>query len=45
MAPKPLMPLDEAWARLRDMVVQHVASNPLATENVDSFEALGRVLA
>lgn len=45
MAPKPLMPLDEAWARLRDMVAQHVASNPLSVENVDSFEALGRVLA
>ncbi|MGE5450781.1 MAG: gephyrin-like molybdotransferase Glp [Acidobacteriota bacterium] len=45
MAPKPLMPLDEAWARLRDMVVQHVASHPLQTEKVDSFEALGRVLA
>lgn len=45
MAPKPLMPLDEAWARLRDMVAQHVASNPLSTEIVDSFEALGRVLA
>lgn len=45
MAPKPLMPLDEAWARLRDMVAQHVASNPLSTETVDSFEALGRVLA
>lgn len=45
MAPKPLMSLDEALARLRDMVEQHVASNPLVTENVDSFEALGRVLA
>lgn len=45
MAPKPLMPLDEAWARLHDMVVQHVASYPLQTETVDSFDALGRVLA
>lgn len=45
MAPKPLMPLDEAWARLRDMVAQHVASNPLSLEQIDSFDALGRVLA
>lgn len=42
---KPLMPLDEAWSRLREAVVAHVAASPLETEQVDSFEALGRVLA
>ena len=45
MAPKPLMPLDEAWSRLHDMVVEHVAARPLQTEQLDSFDALGRVLA
>ncbi|RZL00061.1 MAG: molybdopterin molybdenumtransferase MoeA [Rubrivivax sp.] len=41
-APKPLMPLDDALSGLRD-AVQQLAAPP--TEQVDSFEALGRVLA
>ncbi|MDE2400289.1 MAG: molybdopterin molybdotransferase MoeA [Burkholderiales bacterium] len=48
-APKPLMPLDEALQRLREAVQSHVAGLPggqgVPTESVDSFEALGRVLA
>ncbi|RZL09401.1 MAG: molybdopterin molybdenumtransferase MoeA [Rubrivivax sp.] len=46
MAPprKPLMPLDDAWARLREAVVAHVSPG-CSTETVDSFDALGRVLA
>ena len=46
MAPprKPLMPLDDAWARLREAVVAHVSPG-LPAETVDSFDALGRVLA
>ena len=46
MAPprKPLMPLDDAWVRLREAVVAHVSLG-LPTETVDSFDALGRVLA
>ncbi|MEY2840167.1 MAG: hypothetical protein RJB60_2466 [Pseudomonadota bacterium] len=45
---KPLMPLTEAWAALRDAVQAHVgpcAASSLKLEQVDSFEALGRVLA
>ena len=44
---KPLMPLDEAWSKLRTAVEQHVAGAHGArqTERIDSFEALGRVLA
>lgn len=42
--PKPLMPLDEAWERLRGQVLAHVRRG-LAIESVDSFGALGRVLA
>jgi len=47
MAPvfKPLMPLDEAWSRLKDAALAHRAAQPPLTERVDSFEALGRVLA
>lgn len=46
MAPprKPLMPLDEAWARLREAVLAH-GSPGRPTETVHSFDALGRVLA
>ncbi|MGH6646181.1 MAG: molybdopterin molybdotransferase MoeA [Aquabacterium sp.] len=40
--PKPLIPLDDALRDLREAVQQHAA---LATEQIDSFEALGRVLA
>jgi molybdopterin molybdotransferase len=43
---KPLMPMDEAWSTLREAVLAHVGQGPgLARESVDSFEALGRVLA
>jgi molybdopterin molybdotransferase len=42
---KPLMPLDEAWSRLQAAVAEHVQTTPLLTELVDSFDALGRVLA
>ncbi|MFW9617360.1 gephyrin-like molybdotransferase Glp [Aquabacterium sp.] len=42
---KPLMPLDEAWSRLSAAVVDHLGQQPLSTESVDSFDALGRVLA
>ncbi|HYR24325.1 MAG TPA: gephyrin-like molybdotransferase Glp [Aquabacterium sp.] len=42
---KPLMPLDEAWTRLQAAVVEHLGQQPRSTESVDSFEALGRVLA
>lgn len=44
---KPLMPLDEAWIKLRAAVEQHVAGmqGQRQTESVSSFEALGRVLA
>lgn len=42
---KPLMPLDEAWTRLQAAVVEHLGRQPRSTESVDSFEALGRVLA
>ncbi|MGC4061637.1 MAG: molybdopterin molybdotransferase MoeA [Aquabacterium sp.] len=44
---KPLMPLDEAWARLQVAVQAHVASvaGQRQTEAVSSFDALGRVLA
>ncbi|MFZ4552165.1 MAG: gephyrin-like molybdotransferase Glp [Aquabacterium sp.] len=42
---KPLMPLDEAWSRLSAAVVDHLGQQPLLTEPVDSFDALGRVLA
>lgn len=48
MAFKPLMPLDEAWARLQGVAEQHVkaaASAGLPQESVPSFDALGRVLA
>lgn len=47
MAPvfKPLMPLDEAWSRLQHLALAHREAQPVATEWVDSFEALGRVLA
>lgn len=40
--PKPLMPLDEALLGLREALQTHAAPS---TEVVDSFEALGRVLA
>lgn len=47
--PKPLMPLDEALQCLRESVESHVAGlhlvQGMAVELVDSFEALGRVLA
>src|SRR5574343_1074087 len=42
---KPLMPLDEAWSRLSAAVVDHLGQQPLSTESVNSFDALGRVLA
>ena len=44
---KPLMPLDEAWAKLQAAVESHVASpaGQRQTETVSSFDALGRVLA
>ncbi len=42
---KPLMPLDEAWSRLHAAVVEHLGPTPRATDVVDSFDALGRVLA
>jgi len=44
---KPLMPLDEAWAKLQTALEAHVASpaGQRKTEVVDSFDALGRVLA
>ena len=47
MAPtfKPLMPLDEAWSRLQAGVLEHLAQAPRQSESVDSFDALGRVLA
>lgn len=40
--PPPLMPLDDALRGLREAVQQHA---PPATEQIDSVEALGRVLA
>lgn len=42
---KPLMPLDEAWSRLHAAVVEHLGQTPRVTDVVDSFDALGRVLA
>jgi molybdopterin molybdotransferase len=49
MAPKPLMPLDDAWAALKQFVEQHVAgaagAGRLSSESVDSLDALDRVLA
>lgn len=46
---KPLLSLDEALASLHAVLFAHVASQPagrvLQVEEVDSFEALGRVLA
>lgn len=42
---QPLMPLDEALARLQEAVLAHLQGTPLRTEVVDSGEALGRVLA
>lgn len=44
---KPLMPLDEAWSHLRAAVEQHVAGaqGQRQAESVNSFDALGRVLA
>jgi molybdopterin molybdotransferase len=44
---KPLMPLDEAWAKLQAAVESHVASpaGQRATEALPSFDAMGRVLA
>lgn len=42
---KPLMPLDEAWSRLHAAVVEHLGQTPRSTDVVDSFDALGRVLA
>ena len=39
------MPLDEAWSRLHAAVVEHLGPTPRATDVVDSFDALGRVLA
>ncbi len=47
MAPKPLMPLDQAWARLAKAVKAHVDAAPSGrtTERIDSLNALGRVLA
>ncbi len=46
MTPQPLMPLDDAWSQLRLAVQAHVdQGGGLPTEAVDSFEALGRVLA
>lgn len=46
MAAKPLMPLDDAWARLREAAMDHAArEGGRAAEQVDSFHALGRVLA
>lgn len=45
-SPRALMPLDDAWAQLRQAVEAHVRTlGGVATETVDSFEALGRVLA
>lgn len=44
-SPKPLMPLDEAWTRLQAELTAWCATHPPAREQVDSFEALGRVLA
>jgi len=43
--PKPLMPLDEAWARLQAELLPWCAAHPPAHSRVDSFDALGRVLA
>ncbi len=44
--PKALMPLDEAWARLQQAVQAHVLdTGGVPVEDIDSFEALGRVLA
>lgn len=44
--PKALMPLDEAWARLQEAVQAHVReAGGVPLEEVDGFEALGRVLA
>ena len=44
--PKALMSLDDAWARLREAVQAHVGSaGGVPTEEIDSLEALGRVLA
>lgn len=49
VTPQALMSLDDAWARLQQCVSQHVggedAAKHLPTESIDSFEALGRVLA
>jgi molybdopterin molybdotransferase len=42
---KPLMPLDEAWAALQRAVELRLADQPLTSESVESFDALGRVLA
>ena len=42
---KPLIPLDEAWSRLHAAVVEHLGQTPRSTDVVDSFDALGRVLA
>lgn len=44
---KPLMPLDEAWSKLRAAVEQHVSGphGRRQTETLDSVEVLGRVLA
>jgi molybdopterin molybdotransferase len=43
---KPLMPLDEAWAHLRQAVQEQLAQQGgVASEQVSSFSALGRVLA
>jgi len=40
------MPLDDAWAALKQFVEQHIAGEGrLSSESVDSFDALGRVLA
>lgn len=44
-APKQLMPLDEAWTRLETELLAWRMSHPAAVTNVDSFDALGRVLA
>jgi molybdopterin molybdotransferase len=42
---KPLMPLDEAWQALQGALALHLHATPLASETVDSADALGRVLA
>lgn len=44
---KPLMPLDEAWSKLRAALEQHVSGphGRCQTETLDSVEVLGRVLA